>query len=342
MKQAFQAGKMQWRGTGAACFLSLCLLQLSAEARAAVAADPSDSAAALDLTCPPPGRQIEIPDGATAAETELLKAKASVVDFDAATTAYTKCLADAETRLVALQPQLAAQLRELRADRNDAAVALAEQVVASFNEALRKYRERGITPPRISNTATKRELELCYPKRMLRTNVNVVVSISETGHVTDIQFPPAASAEIQAAVRCVVEKMVFEPATYNGVPVSSSATIPFKFGLSDSDLAEPVVAPTILSQPGEIAAAHDKCLPADLHEGGIVELALTISQAGRVVAVRTAISSGSDKVDQVAACVARTMRYTRPRYRGQAVEMGGIGSTIRVTPRAQDHPAATD
>ncbi|MSQ92580.1 MAG: energy transducer TonB [Gammaproteobacteria bacterium] len=136
--------------------------------------------------------------------------------------------------------------------------------------------------------------------------------------------------------------MVFDPATYNGIPVSSTATMPFKFGLSDSDLAEQVVPPTILSQRDEIAAAHDKCLPADLHEGGSVELALTISRTGRVVAVRTAISSGSDKVDQVAACVARTLRYTRPRYRGQVVEMGGIVSKVRVTPRAQDRPAATE
>ncbi|MSQ92581.1 MAG: hypothetical protein EXR87_06585 [Gammaproteobacteria bacterium] len=160
----------------------------------------------LAEACQLPDNDITVPDSSTASEAEMLEAQAAVRAYDAGITAYTGCLADAESRLAARHAELIGALGIARADLNDSVVARAEQVVASFNEALKKYRERGITPARIRNTATKRELEFCYPKRMLRTNVNVVVSISEIGQLTDIELPPAVSAEIQAAVRCVVKK----------------------------------------------------------------------------------------------------------------------------------------
>ncbi|MSQ91346.1 MAG: hypothetical protein EXR87_00200 [Gammaproteobacteria bacterium] len=339
MKQALQVGKMQWRGTGAACFLSLCLLQLSAEARASVAADPSDSAAALDLTCPPPGRQIEIPDGATSSEAELLRAKAAVLDCDTATTAYTKCLADAETRMVALQPGLAAQLRELRADRNDAAVGRAEQVVTLFNQALQAYRAyvHEIRGP-VLQWPTGPNLEPCYRHfgEHSRASIEVFLKISETGEVTDMQLDPGGNPRDRSIASCVVEKASIIPGTMDKKPVSGTMKLRLYIQIGYAHFGQPktVQSPDLLSSPEEATLAHDECSPADLHDGGVVKLAMSVLWNGRVVSPYVTASSGVRDVDRAAICIAKKLRYSHPLIDGRPRQVDGVEVMIRVRPRA--------
>jgi hypothetical protein len=342
MKQISLARRIRWHSMCAVHILILCLLSLGRDARADAATESLDPAAALDQACRLPGETIEIPDGATAPESEMLRAQTEVRNYDAAITAYTKCLSDTEAQLLAQHPESFNALSIARADRNNGAVARAEKTVASFNEALHIYRNRGFTRPLLKKKPTERELEICYPQPILRAEVKVVLSISETGVVTHVGGPPGVTPEVQAAIRCVIGKMVFGPATQDGKPVSSTSTLPIHFSLSEDAKTEPLKPPLLLSQPAEIAVAHDKCLPADLHEGGKVGLALKVSRTGRVVAVQTAVSSGSKKVDRVAACVARSLRYARPQYRGKEVDLDGVASVIVVTPRSQDSPVATE
>ncbi len=285
MKQAAQAGQMQRRETSIACFLGLCLLQLSADARAVQAADLSDAAATLDLACPLPEKTIEIPDGATASDAALLKARATMLDFDAAITGYTKCLADAEAKLAALRPPLIAKLRELRADRNDAAVARAEQVVFQFNQALQAYRAyvHEIKGPVLQWRATSHELESCYPNSNPRTGFAVHLYISETGEVTDMKFNPWRSAKFHSLVRCIVSKAHFIPGTFDGRPAPGTMSLWLYTGAVSFGITEMLRTPDLLSDANETAIAHDKCVPTDLRNRGVVKLRMSVLPNGRVV-----------------------------------------------------------
>ncbi len=189
---------------------------------------------------------------------------------------------------------------------------------------------------------SRAQSEYCYPPSVHWGRVIVVLTISETGEISHIEFPPALSSDVQAAVRCIIGKSSFTPGMRNGKPVSSLASVPIEFRGDSKKPSEPPASPVLSSRPEEIAAAHDKCLPAGLHEGGHVELALTVGRTGRVVAVRTAVSSGSKDVDRVAACVARTLKYTPGRLDGKVVEMHTVPWAIRIAPRSEDEPADTD
>ncbi len=125
MNPAVRAGRIRWRRPRVAWLLVLCLLQAYGDSRATETPGLPDPAAELEQACRLPEHAITIPDDATASEAELLQSQSAVRDYDAAITEYTKCLADAAARLVALHPESAEALGIARADRNDAAVALA-------------------------------------------------------------------------------------------------------------------------------------------------------------------------------------------------------------------------
>lgn len=278
-----------------------------------------DARSAFEQKCSLPAKATGIPDAATATEAEFLAAQVAVREFDAAVTAYTRCLADEHTRLMREQPASGQALDVARAELNNAAVDQSETLVGEFNEALGKFRNRDLVPARFDGMLSGVESQECNAdvQSMAIGGMQARLRISATGEVEDIQFSQRLNDDTQHALRCVIANAKFLPATRKGVPEASEVTLPMNLPWMGQGLnafrkqnAEVALIPIVLeSGDADIARGLKACRPKKLREGGRVELSMTINTDGRVLRSYVWESSGSRAVDEVARCVAKWLKY---------------------------------
>ncbi len=298
-----------------------------------------EPAAALDDGCRLPDHEIAIPDGSRATMTEMLTAQAAVRHFDALITAYTHCLIAAQTRLLVRDPELATTLGAARIERNNAAVERAERLVAAFNAEFRIFRSRGYRSPVIRRAATESDRAFCDPLRRYESTINVEISLSDTGEMTAIALPPGIARDVEIVVRCLVRKFAFDPASLDTIPQPAIFTMPLRLGKSHGHLTTGDERPVLKTSDSQIAAARYRCIPSDLERGGEVGVHLTIGPLGKVVGVKTVISSGVDAVDLAATCIAKSLSYEPIQVGGLPAEMSMLPMIVKITPRGGSRSA---
>ncbi|MBX3702903.1 MAG: TonB family protein [Steroidobacteraceae bacterium] len=317
----------------AALLLWTLVTSPAVSAEAGSASDTAEARNAFGLACKMPSTQLAIPDGSKATETEMRQAQDAFREFDASVTAYSTCLARELSRQLEARPEDRESLESIRADLNDAAIAEAERLAAEINWAVRAYRSRGQVPPRLRGLPDERVQERCYPRSIERMDVRVYVMVAATGAVEQIEMPPNLTEEMRAAVRCIVGSLQLDPATRDGRAEASWVTLPIRFARPEDDLNATLQPARLLTGEPDLAKAMGHCRSAKMKEGGDVKLSLTVSKKGRVVGAQVAVSSGSRKVDDVARCLTRWLRYEPAVYRGQRVDVKMVWWTVTIPPQ---------
>lgn len=312
---------------------AIFLLASSASAEPGGTTTVLDAAQAFREECSAPTVALDIPDGKTASRQEMAAAQAAFRSLDAAVTAYTQCLADAESRLLAGHPAAALTLRNLRAELNDAAIAQVESVAKDYNAALDAYHSARSTPPRIVQMPSQSAIDRCYPPSIARANITVILNVSRVGEVAGIEFSPTISEPVKNSIRCIVRMIEFQPGTLEGQPIETQATLPFRFGASDRDLKHELIAPVLVTSPDAIAALQAGCMPQHLNAGGEIVLSLKLSERGKVTDADVAVSSGNGEVDRVAVCMARRLEFEPMQFRNQPAKAVMVQWSVSISPR---------
>lgn len=98
---------------------------------------------ALSAQCMRPSRSPSIPDGTNATPDQMRLAMSEVKQFDAAISAYTRCLEEEYLATIAAtdtSEQRRLDLKNIQIMKNNTAIEEAESVVAQFNAQLRLYK----------------------------------------------------------------------------------------------------------------------------------------------------------------------------------------------------------
>jgi len=312
---------------------AIVMLLVSAPEEPGTTAPALDAAQAYRDSCTVPSAELTVPDGKTASRQEMAVAQAAFRSLDAAVTAYTKCLAETEARLLAEHPTAAESLRNVRAELNDAAIDQAESVATAYNAALDAYGNTRGTPPRIGQMPSQSAIDRCYPPSIARANITVTIHVTSDGDVAGIDFSPTLTESVKNSIRCIVRLIEFKPGTLDGKPVETKATLPFRFAAADYDSKHQLTAPVLITAPDAIAALQASCTPNDLKTGGEIVLALKLSERGKVTGADVAVSSGNREVDRVAVCMARRLEFEPLRYRNQPAKAVMVQWTVTIAPR---------
>lgn len=107
----------------------------------------SVAAPGVRASCIYPRPPANIPDGDTATYDQMVAAQTAVKQFDSDVTAYNACLGMELQSIMAsteLDDARKAELQEIRAKKNNAAVDEAQSVADHFNEQLRKYKSAAV------------------------------------------------------------------------------------------------------------------------------------------------------------------------------------------------------
>lgn len=189
-------------------------------------------------------------------------------------------------------------------------------------------------PAQLLDAGDSRARSACYAASLLQsgteTESTVTLLIEADGTASVDRWPAGVSPGFQQTVECLLPLMRLSPATADGLPVASRATLPFQLVLGHEPDAEVRLEPPVArSTPELMAKTRAGCIPASLQGKGEPVLAIEVDTAGRVTRTRVVESSGDPQVDEAARCIAGKTRFAPGKRNGYLQKMT-ITSTVRI------------
>ena len=146
------------------------------------------------------------------------------------------------------------------------------------------------------------------------------LTVAADGRISSVALPAGSEPLMREAAQCIAAGLRAEPALRDGVPVASEVTVPLLFWLHDArDDGGPAPAfarPVLGSRPEQVEAAYRGCYPAGLGREAEVQLAITVTEAGKVRSARILEGSGEPALDAAATCIVRKLRFAPARRNG--------------------------
>lgn len=153
-----------------------------------------------------------------------------------------------------------------------------------------------------------------------RVEIVADATIGADGKIVNVEVPSLTSLPLKSWAKsrvlrwatCVANAMQIEPATRDGIPVQSTASIPLKTWTEEAiDQVQPRnLTPAVLaSTPEEIDATFRECTPPGLKGAQNVPYQFTVDAEGLAKGVRVLDSRTDRQVNKVGHCVLEKLRF---------------------------------
>ncbi len=193
----------------------------------------------------------------------------------------------------------------------------------------------GVIPPRLMN-ASSEEFSGCYSQAARRAGVEgrveMKITVGTDGRVSQHELPHGVEPWQKATAGCIVEKLRYEPAKRDGVPIPARVSFSLSLSIDGSD---PLTLAKLAASEDELAAAIRSCYPAGGQEKATPEYRVTVNVRGWPSQVMLVKSTGDKKLDKAGACALKKLRFD-PARRGDRPVMSTLLVPIELAPPSEN------
>lgn len=171
----------------------------------------------------------------------------------------------------------------------------------------------------------RRVIDYCHAPWTLEAlkegSVNLIARVGTDGKIKDYQLPAGMLPWMNAATKCVAERLEFYPARLRTTLVESWVLVPLEFNLTENKHFDAEVEPPRpRSDDQTILAAYRSCYPPGQTAMVTITYRLTVAKTGHVRKAELLESSGNAALDEAGSCILRSLVFFAARRNGRAVE----------------------